>query len=99
MLLLICCTLCSSSIFYVCCFYSYFSGVAVCCGCWWRLACPALLCVTAFHGCVASGDVEGGRGRLCGHVGVVAGYLISFVVVYYNTEDGVVYFNVHVIDV
>jgi hypothetical protein len=37
-------------------------------------------------------------GGSSGHLGVVAGDLILFVVVYYNTEDGVVYVSVHVID-
>jgi hypothetical protein len=37
-------------------------------------------------------------GRLSGHVGVVAGYLILFVVVYYNVEDGVMCVRVRVID-
>jgi hypothetical protein len=58
----------------------------------------SLLCVC---GCAGSCDGLGYDGvmvRWSGGAGVVAGYLILFVVVYYNVEDEVVCARVRVID-
>jgi hypothetical protein len=51
----------------------------VCLGCWWSFSCPGAVC----RGCAVKDDGLGGGGS-SGHVGILAGYVISLFMMIIN---------------